>query len=192
LSIHAPQHLSGIFGAATAAAQAFENKVHVVDSHQLTLGMGYQVLAAARAALEGANLEKISAVVEDVRRRVRVIAMLDTLEYVHRSGRVSWAKARLGTLLNLKPLIEVRNGEILSLGQVRTRRKGIERLKELLQELGSLEQAAMLHTNAEDDARQLLADAQLSLDVPALVVNITTVIGTHVGPQGLGFAVVLK
>ena len=192
LSIHAPRVLSGIFGAASTAAQAFGDRVRVIDSGQITLGMGYQVLAAAQSALQGASLDTILALLESVRQRARVIAMLDTLEYVQRSGRVSWARARIGTLLHLKPFVEVRDGQVLSLGETRTRRRGIEHLRELLYRLGPLERLAILHTNAEDDARQFLSS--LTMDVPPdpLVVNITTVIGTHTGPNGLGFATVIR
>jgi len=192
LSIHAPRVLSGIFGAASAAAQAFGDRVRVIDSGQITLGMGYQVLAVAQLALQGASLDTILALLESVRQRARVIAMLDTLEYVQRSGRVSWARARIGTLLHLKPFVEVRDGQVLSLGETRTRRRGIEHLRELLYRQGPLERLAILHTNAEDDARQFLSS--LTMDVPPdpLVVNITTVIGTHTGPNGLGFATVIR
>jgi len=192
LSIHAPKVLSGIFGAASAAAQAFDNRVQVVDSEQLTLGMGFQVLAAAQAALHGASLEAIVSRVDSVRRRARVVAMLDTLEYVQRSGRVSWAKARISALLNLKPFVEVRDGQVLSLGETRTRRKGIEHLRKLLYRLGPLERLAILHTNAEADARQLLTSLIMDMPDDPLVVNITTVIATHVGPNGLGFAAVIR
>jgi DegV family protein with EDD domain len=118
--------------------------------------------------------------------------MLDTLEYVRRSGRVSWARAQLGNLLRVKPFLEVREGDVLRIGDARTRHKGIERLKQLLQDLGALERLAILHTNAEDDARQILDEIHPDLDTTPLVVNVTTVIGTHVGPNGLGFAAVLR
>jgi len=192
ISIHASSLLSGIYGAASAAAKEFGSQVRVIDSEQVTLGLGYQVLAAAQAALQSAPLEAILSLVENVRQRVRVIAMLDTLDYVRRSGRVSWARARVGSLLNLKPFVEVRNGLVLSLGEARTRRKGIERLMELLLKLGPLEKLAILHTNAEADAHQFLAEVQMELSEKPLVVNITTVIGTHTGPKGLGVAAVLR
>ncbi|MBP1700973.1 MAG: degV family protein [Chloroflexi bacterium] len=191
ISIHASSLLSGIFGAASAAAQAFDSQVHVIDSGMVTLGLGYQVLSAAQAALQGASLETIVPLVESVRHRARVVAMLDTLDYVRRSGRVSWARARIGSLLNLKPFVEVRSGQVLSLGETRTRSKGIERLRQLLINLGPLERLAILHTNAEADARQFLASLEMEFSEAPLVVNITTVIGTHTGPRGLGFAAVL-
>jgi DegV family protein with EDD domain len=192
LSIHAAERLSGILNAASSAAQSFGEKVHVLDSGQVSLGLGFQVLAAAEAIRHGANLENVLHLIKDVRKRVRLVAMLDTLEYVRRSGRVSWARARLGNLLQIKPFVELRDGIVLSLGESRTRRKGIQRLKEFLLRLGSLERLAILHSNAEDDARQFLEELQISTAFPPLVVNVTTVIGNHVGPNGLGFVAVIR
>ncbi len=191
LSIHASSLLSGIYNAASIAAQAFGYRVRVIDGEQITLGLGFQVLAAAQAVARGLGMDEIIDIIKNVRRRVRVIAMLDTLEYVRRSGRVSWARARLGNLLRIKPFVEVEGGRVFSLGETRTRRKGIERLRQMLRELGPLERLAVLHTNAEQDARELLASLE---DVPSqpLIVNVTTIIGTHVGPNGLGFAVVTR
>lgn len=192
LSLHPPGRLSGIINAAATAAQSFSNRVHVIDSGQLSLGLGFQVLAAAEAIREEASLEAVLRKIEDVRNRIRLIAMLDTLEYVRRSGRVSWAQARLGNMFRIKPFIELRDGNVLSLGETRTRSKGIQRLKELLLKLGHLERLAILHSNAEEDARRFLNDLNLSLPFPPMVINVTTIIGTHVGPNALGFATVLR
>lgn len=192
VSIHASSLLSGIFNAASLAAQTFGERVRVLDSRQLSMGLGFQVLAAAEAIAGGASLEGVLELIEDVRHRVRVVAMLDTLEYVRRSGRVSWARARLGNLLRVKPFIEVREGEVFSLGEARARRKGIERLKQFLRNLGALERLAILHTNAEEEARQFWEDFSPNLSTPPLIVNVTTVIGVHVGPNGLGFAAVVQ
>jgi len=191
LSIHPPAALSGILNAASSAAQAFGDRVRVVDSRQVTLGLGFQVLAAARAIRQGANLEHVLRLLQEMHSRVRVVAMLDTLEYVRRSGRVSWARARLGNLLQIKPFIELNDGSVSSLGESRTRNKGSQRLKEFLYRLGKLEQLAILHTNAETEARQFLEELQLNLPSTPLIINVTTVIGNHVGPNGLGFAAVI-
>ena len=191
LSIHPAVRLSGILNAASSAAQAFGEKVHVLDSGQLSLGLGFQVLAAAEAVRQGGSLENVLRLLKDMRDRVRLIAMLDTLEYVRRSGRVSWTRARLGNLLQIKPFIELKDGTVFSLGETRTRSKGCQRLKEFLYKLGRLERLAILHTNAEQDARQFLAEIQVNLPIPPLVINVTTVIGNHVGPNGLGFAAVI-
>jgi DegV family protein with EDD domain len=190
LSIHAANNLSGIFNAARLAAQGFGERVKVLDSEQLSLGIGFQVLAAAEAIVRGAGLDELLSIVESVRQRVRVLALLDSMEYVNRSGRVSWAKAMLGSLLHLQPLIELRFGIVHRLGQARTRLQGVERLTEALNSFGPLERLAVLHTNAETAARQILEEVKSRVPVLPFVVNVTTAIGTHVGPNGLGFAVV--
>jgi DegV family protein with EDD domain len=192
ISIHASSLLSGIFNAASTTARAFGDRIKVIDSGQLSLGIGFQVLAAADAVSAGASLDEVIRTIKDVQQRVRVIAMLDTLEYVRRSGRVSWARARLGDFLRVKPFLEVREGQVLSLGETRTRRKGIDRLKGFLLSLGSLERLAILHTNAETDAHQFLSEIQQEFSSLPFIVNVTTVIGTHVGPNGLGFAAVMR
>lgn len=192
LSIHASSLLTGIFNAASAAAQSFKGQVHVIDSEQLSMGLGFQVLAAAESIAGGAQLEEVIDAITDIRRRIHVAAMLDTLEFVRRSGRVSWARARLGNILRVKPFVEVRAGQVYSLGETRTRSKGIRRLRDFLLELGPLEKLAILHTNAEDDARQFLASLPTAFTPSPPIVNVTTVIGVHVGPNGLGFAAVTQ
>ncbi len=191
VAIHCASTLSSIYQNARVAAQSFDGRVHVVDSGQLTLGIGFQVLAAARVAQEGGDVAAVLAAVQDIQARVRLIAMLDTLEFLRRSGRVSWAKARLGSLLRIKPFLEVRDGEVVSLPAVRTRRKGLAHLAARLHALGALDYVAVLHTGAEADARRLLDVVDTAtLRHPPLVVFVTTVIGTHVGPQGVGFVAV--
>ncbi len=192
ISIHVSSQLSGICNAAQLAAQSFGGRIRVIDSQSLSMGIGFQVIAAAEAAAQNLPLEKILNQIEATRQRVRLFAMLDTLEYIHRSGRVGWARARIGSLLRIKPFVEVRDGQVFNLGQTRTRGKGIAHLRELLRDLGEIERLAILHTNAETDAQSFLE----SLDWPhpsnPVIINVTTIIGTHVGPNGLGFAVALK
>jgi DegV family protein with EDD domain len=190
ISIHPPNELSGIFNAARLAAEAFGERVKVLDSGQLSLGLGFQVIMAAEAAARGAILNEVTALVDSVRQRVRLVALLDTIEYIHRSGRVSWAVARIGSLLRLQPLIELRYGIVHRLGQARTRLQGIERLVDALNSWGPLERLAVLHTNAESAGRQLLEEVKSKVIVQPLLVNVTTAIGTHVGPNGLGFTAV--
>lgn len=192
LSIHVSSKLSGIYNAASAAAEAFSERVRVIDSQQITLGLGFQVIAAAESIARGFGVEEILRIIDDVRERALVVAMLDTLEYVARSGRVSWARARIGNLLRVKPFIKVISGEVLRFGDARTRQRGIERLKEILLDLGPLERLGILHSNAESDAREFMQELDIKLPTTVFLVNVTTVIGVHVGPNGLGFATVVK
>ncbi len=189
-SLHVASPLSGIFNTAKMAAQSFGERVKVIDSGSISMGLGFQVIAAAVAAARGLSPEAIEEHIEQVRQKIRVIAMFDTLEHIRRSGRVSWVTARIGSLLRVKLFVEVLEGAVLNLGQTRTRRKGIAHLKSLIEKLENIHSLAILHSNAEEDARQMLADLNLQLPTQPYIVNTTPVIGTHVGPNGLGFAVI--
>jgi DegV family protein with EDD domain len=192
ISLHAPNSLSGIFNAAHLAAETFDHRVVVMDSGQVSLGLGFQAITAAEEAAKELPLPDILAKIKGIQQRIHVIAMLDTLEYVRRSGRVSWARARLGSLLAIKPFLELRNGKIINLGEARTRLKGENRLFQFLSDLGPLERLAILHTNAESEALTFRQRLDIDLAQPPILVNVTTVIGTHVGPNGLGFVAVTR
>jgi DegV family protein with EDD domain len=192
ISIHVASNLSGIYSAAVVAAKAFGNRIHVFDSCHLTLGLGFQVLAASEAASAGLQIKEIHEVTERIRQHTRLVAMLDTLEYVRRSGRVSWARSSLSSLLQIKPFVGVEDGKVLRMGETRTRHKGIERLFNMLSELGPLENLAVLHTNAESDAIQFLERSKTFVKHNPFIVNVTSVIGAHVGPNGLGFVAVTE
>jgi DegV family protein with EDD domain len=191
-SIHTSGSLSGILNAANTAAQEFAGRVRVFDSHFLTLGLGFQCIELAEAAMDGQTIDQVESLAKQARQKAFVIAMLDTLSYVHRSGRVSWTKARIANLLRLKPFIQVKDGLVSSLGETRTREKGIIRLLELIRHQAPLKRLAILHTNAENDARRLLAELNPDIPTSPLIINVTTVIGTHVGPNALGFAGMVK
>jgi len=121
---------------------------------------------------------------------------LDSMENLRRSGRVPAAVGMLGSLLHIKPLIELTNGEVKAVGAVRTTKQANVRILNFLLEGGPLERLAILHTGAEPRAKEFLNELMLkaSQSVPRdiLMVNVTPVIGTHVGPNGLGFAAVRK
>jgi DegV family protein with EDD domain len=194
LSIHAAGALTSILNIARQAAGDFPNRVTCLDSTSLSLGLGFQVLAAAEAAEMG--LQSALAAVESTHKRIHVSAALDTLEYLKRSGRVPATVAMLGSLLSIKPLIELTNGEVKAISAVRTTGQANERMSRFLLEGGALERLAILHTGAESRAKEFLGElmqkASQSVPRDLLMVNVTTVIGTHVGPNGLGFAAVRK
>jgi DegV family protein with EDD domain len=194
LSIHAAGALTSILNTARQAASDFANRVTCVDSTSLSLGLGFQVLAAAEAAELG--LQAALEAVESTRRRLQVFAALDTMEFLKRSGRVPVTVAMLGSLLNIRPLIELKDAEVKAIGAVRTTGQANERMSKFLLDGGSLEKLAILHTGAEVRAREFLNElmqrASQSVPRDILMVNVTTVIGTHVGPNGLGFAAVRK
>lgn len=193
ISIHLASKLSGVFNTAHAATQLVPDlNVTLFDSTSLAMGLGWQVISAARAAQNGQSVAQIMHLLSDTRPRVRVYAGLDTLDYVRRSGRVGWAKAVVSQLLHIKPILEVRDGVVTQLERIRTRHKLIERLKQLAHELGPLDELAVQHTRAYADARVLADDlaAVLPLKRPIVVCEATTTIGTHIGPNGLGIIAV--
>ena len=110
--------------------------VHIVDSGQVTMGLGWMVIAAAEAAQAGQSARDILHLIESIKPRVHVFAALDTLEYLRRSGRVGWARAKVAQILRIKPILEVLLGKVKELGQIRTQRRAIEQLTELTRALG--------------------------------------------------------
>jgi DegV family protein with EDD domain len=194
LSIHAAGTLTSVLSIARQAAGDFPDRVTCIDSTSLSLGLGFQVLAAAEAAELG--LQAALDAVKSAHRNLQVFAALDTMEYLKRSGRVPATVAMLGSLLNIKPLIELKEGEVKAMGAARTTSQASERLSRVLLDGNPLERLAILHTGAEGRAREflnvLMQKASQSVPRDILMVNVTTVIGTHVGPNGLGFAAVRK
>jgi DegV family protein with EDD domain len=194
LSIHAAGALTSILNIAKQAASDFPDRVTCVDSTSLSLGLGFQVLAAAEAADMG--LQVALDAIKSAHKRLHVSAALDTMEYLKRSGRVPATVAMLGSLLSIKPLIELTNGEVKAIGAVRTTSQANKRMLKFLLEGGELEKLAILHTGAEPRAKEflnaLMQKASQSVPRDILMVNVTTVIGTHVGPNGLGFAAIRK
>ena len=194
ISIHAASQLTTIVNVARQAAQEFPDKVTCIDSGSLSLGLGFQVVAAAEESELG--LKPALDAIASTRKRLQVSAALDTMEYLKRSGRVPAAVATLGGLLSIKPMIELIDGEVKVIGAVRTTGQADEHILKFLLEKGELERLAILHTNAEPRARNLLnemmSQARQSLPRDILFVNVTAVIGTHLGPNGLGFAAVRK
>jgi DegV family protein with EDD domain len=192
ISIHPASQLTTIINSAKQAAQDFLEKLTILDSGSLSLGLGFQALAAAEAAENG--LQAALAAIESTRRRLHVSAALDTMKYLRRSGRVPGAIATLGGLLSIKPLIELTNGEVKAIGAVRTTKQANQRMLNFLLSGGQFERLAILHTNAEIRAREFLNElmqrASQSVPRDILMVNVTAVIGTHLGPNGLGFAAV--
>ncbi len=192
VSIHAAGALTSIVDAARQAAAEFDTRVTVVDSRSISLGLGFQVLAAAEAAQDG--LQMMLAAVESTRRQLHLIAVLQTLEYARRSGRLPTTLSVLGGLLHISPLIELSGGEIKAIGAIRTMKQANERMAAFFRSSGPVQRLAILHASAEERAREFLQrimqDSSQSLPREILMVNVNTVIGAHVGPNAFGFAAV--
>ena len=194
LSIHISESLSGTLGAAQTAAQGFTaSKITVRDSGQLSLGTGFQVETAARMANEGKNIAEILAVLDDILPRTFVTAGLQTLDYLRRSGRMSRFMTGLGSLLQLKPILTMKNGQPGS-ERVRTSQKAEARLIEMLREHAPIERFALLHTNAPKEARAFYARIKDMIPEGDEIysMDITPVIGAHIGPGAVGYAIISK
>ena len=191
LSIHISKSLSAILEVATLAAKETTSiPVSVLDSQQLSLGTGFLVETAAKLAEQGTSLPEILATLEDQIARTHVFAALDTMEFLRRSGRVNSLVAGFGSLLQIKPLLKMHQG-IPTSERVRTSNGAFNRIIDLLLERAPLERVALVHTHAHDQAYKLLEQVEHVLptgEIPS--VDITPVIGAHIGPGAVGFACV--
>lgn len=187
--------LSGTVQSATQAKTMMGSaaeKVTVIDSNTTAMGMGFQALAIARAAEEGANLKDCIAVAEKARENTGVYFAVDTLEFLHRGGRLGGAQRFLGTMLNLKPILAVQDGRVEGIEKIRTRRKAHDRVLELIKENTdgkSPVRIATLHANASENARSLLDRAEKELNPTETVfAEASPVIANHAGPGMVGLA----
>ena len=185
--INLSSHLSATMQAAQVAAAAVANDipVQVIDSQSASMGLGNLCLTAARRAADGDSLESIVHEVVNRRDRTKLFATLDTLEFLKRGGRVGNARALLGTVLSIKPVVELRGGIVEEAGKVRTRSKALKLLAAKASE-GKIEHLAVLHGNAPDldELLTLLEPVFPRDDIITGVVG--PVIGTHAGPRVIG------
>jgi DegV family protein with EDD domain len=194
VSIHVAANWSSLLNVAQVGASLVpEAQITFFDSGKLAMGLGWQVILAARAAQQGQSVADILQALQDAKQRVHLFAALDTLEFLRRSGRVNALVARFGQLLSIKPIIDVGDGEAVMIDRVRTRQAAIVRIKEMTYALGPLQSLAVLHTSNYDTACALADEFAMTvpnLREPIVVCEATTAVGTHVGPNGLGIAAV--
>jgi DegV family protein with EDD domain len=194
LSIHVASNLSGTINAAWAAAQTLPDPsyVEVIDSGQLSMGLGWAVIRAAQMARQGAARAEVSRATRDLLPRLRTVAMIDTLENLYKGGRINQITALLGTALQIKPLLSVKDGRVWVSGKVRTSSRALKQLADQVRSWGPLEEMAVLHTGAESLARTLAE--MLSERVPADRV-VTEPAGpaltTHLGLGAVGVCAIL-
>jgi DegV family protein with EDD domain len=193
LSIHISVSLSAMVNVARVAAQeTTSTAVAVLDSQQLSLGMGFMVEKAAAMAEAGNSVDEILDVLNTQNKHSHVFAALDTLEYLRRSGRMNRFMANLGGLLQIKPILTMYEGKP-GTERVRTREGATKRLLEMLNEVGALERLAIVHTHAPDRVAELRDQAASMLpDSDIMVADITPIIGAHIGPGAYGFAALGK
>lgn len=183
-------------GTIPSAIQARENypaaKIEIVDSYATAMALGFQVLEVAKVAQQGASLDECKAVAEKARDHMGVVFAVDTLEFLHRSGRIGGGKRFLGTALNVKPILELREGKVEGIEQVRTRKKSLLRLLDLTEERIAGRQPirlATLHANAPEEARDLLEKANERFNpTESIFSEVSPVVGTTAGPGTIGVA----
>jgi len=186
--------LSGTYESACQAGEAVDVPVRVIDSHSLSMGLGWQVLAAARARDRGGDVGEMIAAARRAREGLSLLLTVDTLEYLHRGGRIGAAAKLLGSVVQLKPLLGINHdtGTLEAVEKIRTRKRALERLvDETFQRLDSDRpiHAAVVHGAAADDARLLLHEIlKRSRQVETLISPITPVLGVHGGPGLVGIA----
>jgi len=195
LGIFISSKLSGTIQSAVQAREAMgaaAEKVAIVDSLTTAMAMGFIALTAARAAQEGASLQECQKLAEAAREHTGVYFVVDTLEFLHRGGRIGGAQRFLGTLLNMKPVLTLEGGRVEAVERVRTKGKAIERVLELVGEKikgKTPVRMATLHANAAEEARQLLERATTMFHAEESIFSeVSPVIGTHAGPGTVGLA----
>ena len=190
ISIHIGAQLSATAEAARVGSQSVDGfKVNVIDSQTVTMPLAF----LCRVAAECATLEEATAAVEQRVPKCRVLALLDTLKYIEMGGRVSRAQAMIGTMLDLKPLLLVADREIKSVDRVRTRSRAIPRMVEFFRADQPVEQVAVVHAQAPDEAETIAADLRKALPGKEIPVGpIGCVLATHTGPKALGLVYIKK
>ena len=194
LAILVSEKLSGTINSATQAKAALHAgaPIEIVDSQSTAMALGFQVLSVARALEQGEDLAGAVALAHKATAHTGVVLTVDTLEFLHRGGRIGGGKRFLGTALKIKPILEVSGGRIEAVEQVRTRGKSLSRLVELVEQQiagRTPVRLAALHANAESDARSVLEEACSRLKVDESLLSIVSpVVGTHAGPGTVGLA----
>ncbi len=194
LTITLSKNLSGTFSSAQQAKEMVpEARIEIVDSHAVAMDMGFQVLAVARAleANPEMTLEDARALAEQARQYTGVFFVVDTLEYLHRGGRIGGAAKLLGTMLNLKPILTLdEEGRIIPAGKVRTRKKAIRVMLDLLEERIAGRRPlrlAALHVAAPEEMQKLMDMAQERFQPDEVVLTtVSPAVGVHLGPGVVG------
>jgi DegV family protein with EDD domain len=192
ISIHITSKLSGTYNSALLGKQLVSKKcrIEVVDSMSMSMGLGLSVIAAAREALAGSNLEQVTDLVRQTTLQVHILMMADTLKYAVRGGRVSKTYGLLGTVLRVRALLGMRDGDLFLAGLARTRAKALERMYEFAKSFPKVQEIALAYTTEYDDVKTLAE--RLKPAFPETTIHIARVgpsVGTYAGPGGMGVGI---
>ena len=191
VSIHLSSKLSGTLNAASVAREAVAPEIHVdlIDSYNVSLGLGLIVLEAASAAQSGASLADVVAVTRRAMDRVSVHVVVDTLEFLQRGGRIGRARSFLGSVLSIKPILRVEDGEVAPFERVRTRSKAIERMFELGVSMARAKELFVACSGSDEEARALIERLRPALPHTDIILgHLGPIVGVYTGPNALGIA----
>ena len=191
VSIHVSSKLSGTLNAASVAREVVKHevKVDLIDSYNVSLGLGLIVLEAARAAQAGATVPEVVAIARRAMDRVSVHVVVDTLEYLQKGGRIGRARSFLGSVLSIKPIIRVEDGEVAPFERVRTRSKAVERMFELASNMPRAKEMFVGCSGDDTDALALIERLRPLLPHTDLKLGyLGPVVGVYTGPNALGIA----
>ncbi len=194
LSVHLSAKLSGTYQSACTARDSLPESVRkvpieVIDSQSISVGMSHAIMQAAKEARDGLELEEIKAHLLDQLARTRILAVLDTLEFVKRGGRIGGARAMLGNMLSVKPIISLKEGEVVPVEQPRTRSKAYARIAELLATTGNVEHVSIAESS-EEVGQQLAQAIKTTYKGELPIYRLGAVLGTHTGPGTAAIAYV--
>jgi len=188
VSIHVTSRLSGTYNSAIQGKELAEVgcPIEVVDSQTVSMAMGIIAIAAAKMARSGKSLQQVAAEVKQIIPNIHLLILFDTLKYLAKGGRIGKAKALLGSVLNVKPLLSIKDGELVPTGQVRTRSKGIQRLFEAVKNTAGIKDVSIAYSTTLAEA-QILAERVGSI-FPREQITLARVgpaLGVHAGPGAL-------
>jgi len=189
ISIHLTGKLSGTYNSALQGKQlaATGCRIEVVDSLSVSMGLGLIAITAARLAAAGESVQNVLAEIKQAIPQVRLLALFDSLRYLYRGGRIGKAKALLGSVLNVKPLITMRDGELLPVSQARTQTKGIERLFDFAENAFNIREMAIVHSTTPEKAGKLRERIESIFNIKHLHLSrLGPALGVHGGPGTMG------
>jgi DegV family protein with EDD domain len=188
VSIHISSNLSGAVSSAILAKNMITTDIplEVIDSQTVSVALGLITIVAAESASQGKGFPQVLEETKEAINNIHSLCLLDTLKYLEKGGRIGKARALLGTVLNIKPLITVKDGEVVPVGQVRSRSKGIEQLLKFVKGATEIEDIAVGYSTTEDDAESLSQQIASIFTKPKVrLLRLGTTLGVHTGPGSL-------
>ena len=194
LSVHVSAKLSGTINSAEQAIKAIDtNKIKIIDTGSASMAQGLVAMSAARAAKNAKSLDELADIAENTSKKTTVFVAMDTMEFLKRGGRIGKARAMLGSILNIKPIITTNDGEIVPHSRARTIKKAISSMINDMGEKDQIIEVAVLHSTTPDLAKDVMTQINAqNLNNAGTITEIGPVVGTHAGPGCLAIAFTTK